>query len=328
MEAAAVTPVRVALRVRAFSLSARRACRARRHEHRSLASCWRSPTRRPLFFADEYIYSTLAHELATTGRPTIRGEAAELPRAPPADPHRAVLALRQRRGRIATDAGPQCAGDVLGGGAGLPARTEGEPRERARSCRRCARSARAGPLLRVIRPCRADRLPARARSRLRRRLCADAPDALQPARVRAARGAGGIRADPVRRPPARVPRRRAARPDGLSAAAAHLRPVRPRRRTGRGQGAGLLLRRRRTSLDPSQIVRWFGVDAMLLAYAAGWLVVPGALVASRDASRHGSSARSPASPSSSRSRSSSRPRSTQRTPAAQVDVSRSGICSR
>src|SRR5918999_5997864 len=33
----------------------------------------------PIFFADEYIYSTLAHELATTGSPTIRGEAASFP---------------------------------------------------------------------------------------------------------------------------------------------------------------------------------------------------------------------------------------------------------
>ena len=33
----------------------------------------------PLFFADEYIYSTLAYELATTGQPTIRGEAAGFP---------------------------------------------------------------------------------------------------------------------------------------------------------------------------------------------------------------------------------------------------------
>jgi hypothetical protein len=33
----------------------------------------------PIFFADEYIYSTLAHELATTGRATIRGEAAGFP---------------------------------------------------------------------------------------------------------------------------------------------------------------------------------------------------------------------------------------------------------
>ena len=33
----------------------------------------------PIFFADEYIYSTLAHELATTGHPTIRGEAANFP---------------------------------------------------------------------------------------------------------------------------------------------------------------------------------------------------------------------------------------------------------
>ena len=33
----------------------------------------------PLYFADEYIYSTLAHELATTGRPTIRGDSASFP---------------------------------------------------------------------------------------------------------------------------------------------------------------------------------------------------------------------------------------------------------
>ena len=33
----------------------------------------------PIFFADEYIYSTLAYELATTGHPTIRGEAAGFP---------------------------------------------------------------------------------------------------------------------------------------------------------------------------------------------------------------------------------------------------------
>jgi hypothetical protein len=33
----------------------------------------------PLLFADEYIYSTLAHAIATTGQPTIRGEAAHFP---------------------------------------------------------------------------------------------------------------------------------------------------------------------------------------------------------------------------------------------------------
>ena len=37
------------------------------------------PHTTPLYFADEYIYSTLAHELATTGRPTIRGDAASFP---------------------------------------------------------------------------------------------------------------------------------------------------------------------------------------------------------------------------------------------------------
>jgi hypothetical protein len=37
------------------------------------------PHTTPLYFADEYIYSTLAHELATTGRPTIRGHAASFP---------------------------------------------------------------------------------------------------------------------------------------------------------------------------------------------------------------------------------------------------------
>ena len=37
------------------------------------------PHSTPLYFADEYIYSTLAYELATTGRPTIRGDAASFP---------------------------------------------------------------------------------------------------------------------------------------------------------------------------------------------------------------------------------------------------------
>jgi hypothetical protein len=37
------------------------------------------PHTTPLYFADEYIYSTLAYELATTGRPTIRGDAASFP---------------------------------------------------------------------------------------------------------------------------------------------------------------------------------------------------------------------------------------------------------
>jgi hypothetical protein len=37
------------------------------------------PHTTPLYFADEYIYSTLAYELATTGRPTIRGETASFP---------------------------------------------------------------------------------------------------------------------------------------------------------------------------------------------------------------------------------------------------------
>jgi hypothetical protein len=37
------------------------------------------PHSTPLYFADEYIYSTLAYELATTGRPTVRGEAASFP---------------------------------------------------------------------------------------------------------------------------------------------------------------------------------------------------------------------------------------------------------
>jgi hypothetical protein len=37
------------------------------------------PHTTPLYFADEYIYSTLAYELATRGRPTIRGDAANFP---------------------------------------------------------------------------------------------------------------------------------------------------------------------------------------------------------------------------------------------------------
>jgi hypothetical protein len=37
------------------------------------------PHTTPLYFADEYIYSTLSYELATTGRPTIRGDAVSFP---------------------------------------------------------------------------------------------------------------------------------------------------------------------------------------------------------------------------------------------------------
>ena len=79
MEAAAVTPIRVVLRVRAFSLSVPMALVVLVGTSTVVRFVLALAHPTPLFFADEYIYSTLAHELATTGRPTIRGEAASFP---------------------------------------------------------------------------------------------------------------------------------------------------------------------------------------------------------------------------------------------------------
>jgi hypothetical protein len=45
------------------------------------------------------------------------------------------------------------------------------------------------------------------------------------------------------------------------------------------KGLGYYAGVRDLSLDPADLLRWAGVDAMLLAYSVGWLVVPGALVA-------------------------------------------------
>ena len=71
--------LRVVTRGRGLALSARVVLVALVGRAPPSASCSRSSTRTPLLFADEYIYSTLAHELATTGWPTIRGEAAGFP---------------------------------------------------------------------------------------------------------------------------------------------------------------------------------------------------------------------------------------------------------
>ena len=159
----------------------------------------------------------------------------------------------------------------------LSARTEGGPREGLRARCRGARPARARPLLCGVHPRGADRLPARAGRDLRARAGARPSDAPQPGRFVRSRGwrhspgssssSSRSRSSPLR-----------SRPDGLSAApltfglfALAAVPV-VVKGLGYYSGVGDF----RSTLAA---VRWFGVDSMLLAYAAGWLVIPGALVA-------------------------------------------------
>jgi hypothetical protein len=233
----------------------------------------------PLFFADEYIYSTLAHELATTGRPTIRGEAASFPAllepiltAPFWLFGDAGVALRLTQGLNAVamslaavpvfllarklGVGSRWAVGLAGLALLVPdmfyvAYVLGEPI--------------AYPLV----------LGA---------VCAGVYALDEPTRrhqawfVALAGLAAFARIQFVILPVAfvgaafvaRTGLRRLKLSLGLFALAAV--PVAVK---GLGYYAGV----KDVPLDPRELVRWLGVDAMLLAYAAGWLVVPGALVA-------------------------------------------------
>ena len=170
----------------------------------------------------------------------------ELPRAPAADPERAVLALRRTRRCLPADARVERARDVPRGGAGLPDRAAAAAFGAALPGVRAARGRDAEPLLRLVRPRRADRIPARARRRLLRDAGDLAADALGAGRAGRLQRAGGVRARAVRRPPGGVRRRscdrRRARPE---AAAAHAPAVRaPAARGARARadaGARLLL---------------------------------------------------------------------------------------
>ena len=278
MEAAAVTRVR-ATRARSFVLSAPLVVAllvATSAVVRFLLAL-AHPT--PLFFADEYIYSTLAHELATTGRPTIRGEAASFP------------ALLQP---ILT------APFWVFGDAGVALRL-------TQALNALAMSLAAVPVFLLARKLGLERWFAVAAAGLALLV----PDMFYVAFVLAEPIAyplvlGAVYAgvcalsEPTRRNQtaflalsglaafariqfvvlplaflvaalvARTGLRRLRLTLGLLGLAAV--PVAVK---GLGYYAGI----GDFAVDPMQIVRWFGVDAMLLSYAAGWLVVPGAVLA-------------------------------------------------
>jgi hypothetical protein len=279
VEAAAVTPVRVALRVRALSLSVPVALALLVGTSTLVRFVLSLAHPTPLFFADEYIYSTLAHELATTGRPTIRGEAASFPAllqpiltAPFWLFDNAGVALRLTQGlnalamSLAAVPAYLLARKVsLGSGLALAvavltvlvpdlfyvAYILAEP-----IAYPLVIGAVYAAVCALSRPTRSNQLAFVLLAGL-----------ASFARIQfvvlplAFLGAALL---------ARTGFRRLRLTLGLFVLAAV--PVAVK---GLGYYSGV----GEFSLDPSQIVRWFGVDAMLLAYAAGWLVIPGALVA-------------------------------------------------
>ena len=279
MEAAAVTPIRVALRVRAFSLSVPAALTvivgASALVRFALALA--HPT--PLFFADEYIYSTLAHELATTGRPTIRGEGASFPAllqpiltAPFWLFDNAGISLRLTQGlnalvmsSAAVPAYLLARKLSLGNGLALAAAALTLLVPDLFYVAYVIAEPIAYPLVLgavyaavcvLTRPTRLNQLAFLLLAGLAtfaRIQFVVLPLAFLGAALLARTGFRRLR---------------------LTLALLALAAV-PVAVKGLGYYSGV----GEFSLDPAQIVRWFGVDAMLLAYAAGWLVIPGALVA-------------------------------------------------
>jgi len=279
VEAAAVTPIRVALRVRAFSLSIPVALTVLVGASALVrfALALAHPT--PLFFADEYIYSTLAHDLATTGRLTIRGEGASFPAllqpiltAPFWLFDNAGVSLRLTQGLnalvMSSAALPAyllarklCLGNGLAlASAALTllvpdlfyvAYVIAEP-----IAYPLVLGAVYAAVCVLTRPTRLNQLAFLLLAGLAtfaRIQFVVLPLAFLGAALLARTGFRRLR---------------------LTLALLALAAV-PVAVKGLGYYSGV----GEFSLDPAQIVRWFGVDAMLLAYAAGWLVIPGALAA-------------------------------------------------
>ena len=220
----------------------------------------------PLYFPDEYIYSSIARSLAESGKPLIRGRPGALPRAARAAARGAVLAHRRHDARLPADAGRERARDVARGGADLPALPPARPRRRAsRSPPGCSPSPAPDLLLRLVRRRRPDRVPARPDRCLRRRLRARPhPTRGGAARFLALQRARDLRARPVRLPPRSPssPPRRSSSAAASARCSAKLRLTRlPRARAGRARARGgpvtrarLLLERRapaRRAVDPA-----------------------------------------------------------------------------
>src|SRR6266540_2425346 len=185
----------------------------------------------PLLFADEYIYSTLAHGIATTGHPTIRGEAASFP------------ALLEP---ILT------APFWLFGDAGVALRL-------TQALNAVAMSLAAVPVYLLARKLGLGALYG---------LAASALALVTPAFFYVAYVVG----EPIAYP--------------LVLAAVYAGVCALSEPTRKNQlafmalaGLGYYLGVRDLPLDPDKLLHWAALDSMLLAYAAGWLVVPGARVA-------------------------------------------------
>ena len=279
MEATAVTPLRVAFRVRSIAVSAPVALAAVVGVSAVVRFLLALAHPTPLFFADEYIYSTLAHELATTGRPTIRGEAAGFP------------ALLQP---ILT------APFWLLGDAGVALRL-------TQALNAVAMSLAAVPVYLLARKLTLTRGFALGAATL----AVLVPDLFyvsyvlaEPISYPLVLGAAYAAVCALTKP-TRLNQLAFVSLAGLAAFGRIQFVVLPLAFLGAALFARTGLRRLRLtlglfalaavpvavkglgyysgvgefSIDPAQIVRWFGVDAMLLAYAAGWLLIPGALVA-------------------------------------------------
>jgi len=279
VEAAAVNPARVAIRVRSVALSAPLLLVALVGTSAivRLLLALAHPT--PLFFADEYIYSTLAHELATTGRPTIRGDAASFPAllqpiltAPFWLFHDAGVALRLT----------QALNAVSMSVAAVPVYLLA----RKLSLRTWFALAAAAVTLLVpdlfyVAFVLAEPIAyPLVLGAVYAGVCAlsEPTRKNQLAFMLLAGLAAGSRIQfvvlPIAFLGAAFIARTGLRRLRLSLALLALGAV-PVAIKGLGYYSGV----GDFSIEPGQIVRWFGVDGMLLAYAAGWLFVPGALVA-------------------------------------------------
>jgi hypothetical protein len=242
----------------------------------------------PLYFADEYIYSTLAYELAHTGRPTIRGESANFPAllepvltAPawlPGDPALALrltqglnalamslaavpvylLARRLRLGKwlsIACAAFALVVPDLF-----YVSFILGEP-----IAYPLVLAALCAGVYALAQPTRRNQVAFAAFSALAtfaRVQFVILPVAFVLAAIVVERGSprrilGGFRLSL-----------------GLFAA-----PVVAALAFGPGRALGYYRDIADFSLDPVQLARWLATDGMLLAYAAGWVLVPAAVVA-------------------------------------------------
>ena len=249
---------------------------------------WRRPT--PGYFPDEYMYAELGRSLLESGTPLVRGESAHfLPLLYPLltapawlwddveHAYRTIQAVQRRR-------------DVAGGDPGLPARAAPAGRRPPGSGRRGARSAPARAPLLLGRDGGDTGVSAGTRDRSSRSGCARA--AVAPA---AGRRAGFLRSrDPdaaaAGGAAALLPRRRRrgrrARPAGCArrCASTGSRSARSARPSWLGSAppwparSGIYGDVTAYSVEPLVAAKGFGANALVLAYAAGWVLVPGALI--------------------------------------------------